>query len=119
MTLYQPALQTAGESALQLRKTTVSSEPQIPYNMYGIRPLPVYTLSIIIAAEALSTGAAQHLLCNTQLDPLGALCLKAAAAAVCQTCATKSVHCCLFVLGIQYDTHQKMSVDGVNESSMD
>lgn len=77
MTWYQTVPQTARESAPQSKKTTVSSEPQILNNIYGL------FLFICAPLSSLQIPSAQWVqssfLCNTQLDPLTALCLKAAA----------------------------------------
>lgn len=83
MTWYQPVPQTAGESALQLRKTMVSSQLRILHNTYGIWPLPVYTSSVTFTTETLGSSAPrlhsncfllhslihwQHSVCKQQLS---------------------------------------------------
>lgn len=93
MTWYQPAPQTAGESALHLRKTMVSSELQILHSTYGIWPLPVYRSSIIITTKALTTMATHQYLCYIQFSSISSTFCESS------SCVPLRVLfiCCLFV----------------------
>ncbi len=85
---YQRLPQTAGESALRLRKTMVSSK-QLMQRSSAIWHLPVYRYAVIFTTEALSNTQRAVFMLH---DPWEALCVKAAA---CQTCDTQSVLCIL------------------------